>query len=76
MAIIRLNQAVAVSYVQSVADGLAILAQVATQLDRVPGVCPTLKMLRHPASIYDYHFDDFELVGYDPAPNISAPVAI
>ena len=50
--------------------------QVATQLDRVPGVCPTLKMLRHPASIYDYHFDDFELVGYDPAPNISAPVAI
>ncbi|MBT5489802.1 MAG: thymidylate synthase, partial [Halieaceae bacterium] len=40
------------------------------------GVCPTLKMLRHPASIYDYHFDDFELVGYDPAPNISAPVAI
>lgn len=34
MAIIRLNQAVAVSYAQSAADGLAILAQVATQLDR------------------------------------------
>jgi thymidylate synthase len=33
-------------------------------------------MLRHPTSIYDYHFDDFELVGYDPAPNIPAPVAI
>lgn len=34
MAIIRLNQVVAVSYAQSAADGLAILAQVATQLDR------------------------------------------
>ena len=50
--------------------------QVATQLDRSPGVCPILKMLRHPTSIYDYRFDDFELVGYDPAPNIPAPVAI
>ena len=34
MAIIRLNQAVAVSYAQSAADGLAILEQVASQLDR------------------------------------------
>ncbi len=50
--------------------------QVATQLDRVPGVCPSLNMLRHPESIYGYRFDDFELVGYDPAPNIPAPVAI
>jgi thymidylate synthase len=50
--------------------------QVATQLDRVPGACPSLKILRHPTSIYDYRFDDFELVGYDPAPNIPAPVAI
>ena len=50
--------------------------QVATQLDRVPGVCPSLNTLRHPASIYDHHFDDFELTGDDPAPNIPAPVAI
>lgn len=50
--------------------------QVATQLDRVPGVCPSLNILRRPESIYGYHFDDFELVGYDPAPNIPAPVAI
>ena len=50
--------------------------QVATQLGRVPGVCPSLNMLRHPESIYGYRFDDFELVGYDPAPNIPAPVAI
>jgi thymidylate synthase len=50
--------------------------QVATQLDRVPGVCPSLHILRRPESIYGYHFDDFELVGYDPAPNIPAPVAI
>jgi len=50
--------------------------QVATQLDRAPGICPSLNILRCPESIYGYHFDDFELVGYDPAPNIPAPVAI
>jgi thymidylate synthase len=29
-----------------------------------------------PASVYHYRFEDFELVGYDPEPNISAPVAV
>ncbi|MDA8946966.1 thymidylate synthase, partial [Luminiphilus sp.] len=37
---------------------------------------PSLRILRKPESIYDYCFDDFELVGYDPEPNISAPVAV
>ncbi|HLN24651.1 MAG TPA: thymidylate synthase, partial [Patescibacteria group bacterium] len=27
-------------------------------------------------SIFEYRYDDFELVGYDPHPNIPAPVAI
>ena len=50
--------------------------QVATQLARQPKARPQLKILRHPESIYDYRFEDFELEGYDPEPNISAPVAI
>ena len=50
--------------------------QVATQLARQPKARPKLKILRHPESIYDYRFEDFELEGYDPEPNISAPVAI
>ena len=50
--------------------------QVATQLARQPKARPKLKILRHPESIYGYRFEDFVLEGYDPEPNISAPVAI
>ena len=50
--------------------------QVSTQLERTPGPLPSLKILRKPASIYGYRFEDFQLTGYDPAPNIQAPVAI
>jgi thymidylate synthase len=39
-------------------------------------VLPSLEILRKPDSIYGYRFEDFQLTGYDPAPNISAPVAI
>lgn len=52
------------------------LEQVKTQLDRQPRQLPELKILRRPESIYDYCFEDFELVGYDPHPHIKAPVAI
>jgi thymidylate synthase len=27
-------------------------------------------------SIFDFHFDDFELLNYDPHPAIKAPVAV
>jgi len=50
--------------------------QVATQLQREPGTLPELKILRKPASIYDYKFEDFEIVNYDALPNIKAPVAV
>ncbi len=50
--------------------------QVSTQLGRSPMALPTLEILRKPDSIYGYRFEDFQLNGYDPAPNISAPVAI
>ena len=52
------------------------MEQVREQLGRVPGKLPTLNILRRPDSIYDYRFEDFELVGYEPHPHIAAPVAV
>ena len=50
--------------------------QVELQLTRSPGPLPKLVIKRKPSSIYDYEFDDFELVGYDPQPAIRAPVSV
>ena len=50
--------------------------QVQTQLARTPGQLPQLNILRRPASIYDYRFEDFELVDYQPQAHIPAPVAV
>jgi thymidylate synthase len=52
------------------------LAQVREQLGREPRRLPRLEILRRPASIYDYRFEDFALHDYDPHPHISAPVAV
>ncbi|ANG64807.1 thymidylate synthase [Marinobacterium aestuarii] len=46
------------------------------QLSRVPGVLPQLKILRKPASLFEYEFEDFDFVDYDPRPGIKAPIAI
>ncbi|WP_133178699.1 thymidylate synthase [Shewanella decolorationis] len=51
-------------------------AQVEEQLSRDARPLPTLKINRKPDSIFDYKFEDFEIVGYDAHPNIKAPVAI
>ena len=50
--------------------------QVALQLSREPLPYPRLEILRRPASIFDYDFDDFALVGYRHHPAIKAPVAV
>jgi thymidylate synthase len=50
--------------------------QVALQLSREPRPSPTLQINRRPASIFDYAFEDFTLLGYDPHPLIKAPVAV
>ncbi|SHI23226.1 thymidylate synthase [Ferrimonas marina] len=50
--------------------------QVRTQLSRTPGPLPTLALLRKPASIFEYRFEDFELKDYSAQPHIPAPVAI
>lgn len=50
--------------------------QVQLQLSRAPRPYPTLHIGRKPDSIFDYRYEDFEIVGYDPHPHIKAPVAI
>jgi thymidylate synthase len=52
------------------------LEQTKEQLSRAPFPLPTLKIKRKPASIFDYTFDDFEIVGYQSHAHIKAPVAI
>lgn len=52
------------------------MEQVTTQLAREPRKLPTLKINRKPNSIYDYRFEDFEIIGYDPHAHIAAPVAV
>jgi thymidylate synthase len=52
------------------------MEQIQEQLSRTPKQLPQLKILRRPDSIYDYKFEDFEVVGYEPYPSIKAPVAI
>jgi len=50
--------------------------QVNEQLTRKPGSLPQLIIKRKPASIFDYQFDDFEIVNYEPQAHISAPIAV
>ncbi len=52
------------------------MEQTALQLTREPRPLPTMTILRKPASIFDYQFEDFELTHYDPHPHIKAPVAV
>ena len=50
--------------------------QVALQLSRTPYRYPTLAIKRKPASIFEYEYDDFEVLGYEHHPAIKAPVAV
>jgi len=50
--------------------------QAALQLSREPKALPSLQIKRKAASLFDYTVEDFDLLGYDPHPAISAPVAV
>lgn len=50
--------------------------QVQVQLARAPRPYPKLNILRRPPSLFEYRFEDFEIVDYDPHPHIKAPVAV
>jgi thymidylate synthase len=52
------------------------LSQAGEQLARAPQPLPTLALLRRPADVADYRFEDFQLVGYDPQAAIHATVAV
>ncbi|MFY0597613.1 MAG: thymidylate synthase [Cognatishimia sp.] len=50
--------------------------QVKTQLDRTPKHLPELRLKRDVSSIFDFKYEDFEILNYDPDPAIKAPVAV
>ncbi|SEQ61212.1 thymidylate synthase [Thalassovita taeanensis] len=52
------------------------MEQVQKQLARTPKPLPTLRFKRDVRSIFDFTYDDFEVLGYDPDPAIPAPVAV
>jgi len=46
------------------------------QMSREPFALPTLKIKRKPDSLFDYRFEDFEIVNYQAHPSIKAPIAV
>lgn len=52
------------------------LEQATLQLTREPYPQPTLNIRRKPSSIFEYRFEDFEIVNYNAHPSIKAPIAV
>ncbi len=52
------------------------LEQVTTQLSRTPLALPRLVLKRRPPTLFDYVYDDIEIVGYQSHPALKAPVAV
>jgi thymidylate synthase len=52
------------------------LEQADLQLARSPGPLPQLRIARRPDSIFDYRYEDFEVLDYQPQPHIPAPVSV
>ncbi len=50
--------------------------QVELQLSRAPFAYPTLNIKRRPASIFEYEYEDFEVLDYQCHAAIKAPVAV
>jgi thymidylate synthase len=52
------------------------LEQARLQIARAPRPLPRMLLKRRVESIFDFRYEDFELVGYDPHPHIAAPIAV
>jgi thymidylate synthase len=52
------------------------MEQVKLQLSRTPKALPTVRIKRDVPSLFDFTYDDFEVLNYDPDPAIKAPVAV
>jgi thymidylate synthase len=52
------------------------LEQAQLQLSRQPFPLPRLRIKTKPATLFDYDFEDFEIVNYQSHPGIKAPIAV
>jgi thymidylate synthase len=52
------------------------IEQVNLQLSRQPFPLPRLNIHRKPASIFEYRFEDFDILDYQAHPSIKAPIAV
>jgi thymidylate synthase len=52
------------------------LEQVETQLSRRPRPLPEMRLNEKITSLFDFRYEDFKLIGYDPHPAINAPIAV
>ena len=52
------------------------LEQTELQLSREPKALPRMLINPEVDNLFDFKFEDFELVDYDPHPHIKAPVAV
>lgn len=52
------------------------LKQIKLQLSRKPRKLPELVINRKPFSIFDYKFEDFNIIGYNPYPSIKASISV
>lgn len=52
------------------------MEQVETQISRQPRSLPKMLLNESVTSIFDFKYEDFSLIGYDPYPAISAPIAV
>lgn len=52
------------------------IEQMEEQLTRESKELPRLKIKRRPRSVFDYHSDDFEIIGYNPHPPIKMKVSV
>ncbi|MBX2969344.1 MAG: thymidylate synthase [Cyclobacteriaceae bacterium] len=52
------------------------IEQAKLQLTRKPFPLPKLIIKRKPATIFDYAFEDFEIINYQSHPGIKAPIAV
>ena len=50
--------------------------QARLQLTREPLPLPTLSIKRKPSTIFEYQFEDFEILNYQAHPSIKAPIAV
>lgn len=52
------------------------IEQAQIQLSRDPYPLPTLNIKRKPDSLFDYQYEDFEILNYQTHPSIKAPIAV